>query len=148
MSIFTIFFILVFSFSTPLNSLGGSRNTIISDTLAPGFKNKIYTRVDVEATFPGGHQAWSQYVKNFLNDNIRALIEDRNNGTCNLKFVVNEDGNISDIEVITMKNTALSKLSIAALRNSVKWVPATIDGVIVKSYRMLPITFNTVLFNY
>ncbi len=65
-----------------------------------------------------------------------------NQGTCWVQFIVNENGKVSEVEALTMKNSKLSQIAVKAIKESPAWKPATQNGHIVIAYKKLPITFK------
>ena len=63
-------------------------------------------------------------------------------GTCVVKFIVNTDGKISNVEATTMKDTHLANIAMNAIRTGPKWIPATQNGITVTSYRLQPVTLT------
>ena len=62
-------------------------------------ENKIFTKVEVEAAFPGGEEAWRNYLKKTLNSNTP--VDNGASGgkyTVIVKFVVSKDGSLSDVK--------------------------------------------------
>ncbi|HRN73875.1 MAG TPA: energy transducer TonB, partial [Ginsengibacter sp.] len=57
-----------------------------------------------------------------------------------MRFVVHTDGSISNIEVLTMKNTRLAEVAVNALRKGPKWIPARVNGKPVNAYWVQPVT--------
>lgn len=108
-----------------------------------GDDNKIYTKVEIEASFPGGSAAWRKYI-------IRAIwtqIDDKwdnksDDGTCIVKFIVDKTGTVSNVEATTMKGSRLAEIIINAIRKGPKWIPAQQEGRYVDAYRLQPVTFN------
>ncbi|MBX3241182.1 MAG: N-acetylmuramoyl-L-alanine amidase [Chitinophagaceae bacterium] len=104
-------------------------------------EDKVFHKTEVEATYPGGEQAWLQYIQQVLNKNLDALKKENKSGTCVVQFIVGTDGSISNIEVLTMQDTKLAELAAEAIKNGPKWIPAKQNGHIVKAYRRQPVTF-------
>jgi N-acetylmuramoyl-L-alanine amidase len=103
--------------------------------------NKIFTQVENEASFPGGHIEWQKYIaKNFQASLDSFTTADF--GTCILRFIVNTDGTVSDVRATTMKGTQLAKTAVNAVKNGPKWIPASQNGHTVASYRLQPITLT------
>ena len=101
--------------------------------------NRLFTKVEYEAEFPGGHQALIKYMVSKIQlsqDSIKDF------GTCVLKFIVNTDGSTSHVEATTMKESQLAKIAVDAIRTGPKWIPAKQNGQLVASYRMEPITLT------
>jgi hypothetical protein len=107
----------------------------LKDTL-PG---KVFTKVEVEASFPGGPQAWSKYISRTILDSI-SKFTDADYGTCVIRFIVNVDGKVTDVIATTMKGTKLAKVSVNAIKSGPKWIPASQNGHVVAAYRLQPVT--------
>jgi periplasmic protein TonB len=103
----------------------------------------LFTKVDIEAQFPGGESNWNTYVQQTLEKKINKLVKDKNSfGTCEVQFIVAKDGSLSNIEALTLKNSLLAKLLIQALKTSPRWEPAEQNGRIVKAWRRQKVTFK------
>lgn len=102
---------------------------------------KIFTKVEEEASFPGGFIAWKKYISGFLAASSNELTSN-DEGTCIVRFIVNTDGSISNVQPETMKNSKLAEVSVNAISNGPKWIPARQNGQIVKAYRIQPITLS------
>ncbi len=110
---------------------------LIKDTMP----DKVYTKVEVEASFPGGLTAWSKYISRAITDSISKFTK-ADYGTCVVRFIVDVDGKVSDVVATTMKGTELAKVSINAIKNGPKWIPASQNGHTVAAYRLQPITLQ------
>jgi N-acetylmuramoyl-L-alanine amidase/outer membrane biosynthesis protein TonB len=108
---------------------------IVQDTIP----EKVYQKVQVEASFPGGPAAWTRYISNAISDSI-SKFTNADYGTCVIRFIVNTDGRVTDVTATTMKGTKLAKLSIHAIKNGPKWIPASQNGHVVAAYRLQPVT--------
>jgi len=109
---------------------------------AKGGSNIVFQKVEIEASFPGGAEAWVKYINNSLNKNINDLRKEGKSGTCLVRFIVNKDGSIREVEALTMKGTKLAETVINAVKNGPKWNPAMQNGKNVTSYRKQPVTFQ------
>ena len=106
-------------------------------------KNKrIFTRTEHPAEFPGGEKAWVEYLMHCINKNLVALNKSGVDGTCTIKFIVEEDGSVGDVQALTLKGTKLAEVVTEAITKGPKWVPATQNGHIVTSYKELPVTYR------
>ena len=103
--------------------------------------DRTYTKVEVEASYPGGSHAWLLY----LNHTLRYPDDAVNNeimGTVVVSFTVNTDSTISDIQVSSgPKKGGLRDEAVRVISASKKWVPATDNGTPVKSTIQRPIKF-------
>jgi periplasmic protein TonB len=109
---------------------------------APADDNQIFTKVEVDAAFPGGDAAWTRYVTKAIQNNIDDLTEAGDQGTCTVRFIVDKNGNVSDVVAETMKGTKLAEVAVQAIKKGPKWVPAIQNGRNVNAYRYQPVTFK------
>jgi len=103
--------------------------------------DKIFTKVEIEASFPGGLDAWSRYVSRAITSHIDEF-SDADYGTCVVRFIVDKTGTVSDVQATTMKGTKLAEVAVNAIRNGPKWVPAQQNGRYVNAYRLQPVTLQ------
>jgi periplasmic protein TonB len=101
-------------------------------------EDKIFTKVEIDAAFPGGADAWTRYVKKAIEANLDEFTE-TDYGICEVKFVVDKTGKVSNVEAITMKNTKLAEVAINIIRKGPNWVPAQQNGRFVNAYRLQPV---------
>ncbi len=105
-----------------------------------GDENKIFETVQIASAYPGGPAAW----KRFLLKTVRYPSDAEDNrieGTVIVQFVVDTDGNVSDVEAVSgpeeLKNEA-----VRVIKRSGAWTAAIQNGRKVKSYKKQPITFR------
>ena len=120
---------------------------MITDSVTPSaFKSiksdKIFTRVETPPQFPGGDIAWNKYITETFQNNIDLMLQARSQGTCIVKFIVDTDGTISNVEATTLKGTILAKVAIDAIKKGPKWIPAMQNDHIVAAYKEQPVTFK------
>jgi periplasmic protein TonB len=98
--------------------------------------------VEIEASFPGGASAWLR----FLNKNLQysSDAQDRGiQGTVLVQFVVDKDGNVSDVQAISgPQEGGLKEEAVRVIRKSGKWTPGVQNGRYVKSYKRQPVIFQ------
>ncbi len=100
----------------------------------------IYNRCGPDAEYKGGATAWLQ----FLNANCKYPEEAVNgeiSGTVKVKFVVEKDGSVSNIEALSGPEI-LQKEAIRVIRASGQWEPSSLNGRTVRSYKIQPIVFK------
>jgi protein TonB len=105
-------------------------------------EDKVFTKVEIEASFPGGDGAWTRYVTKAIQNNIDELTDAGESGTCRVRFIVSKDGTVSSVEALTMKNSKLAEVAVNAIRKGPKWTPAQQNGRHVNAYREQPVTFT------
>ncbi len=99
-----------------------------------------FTKVEIESSFPGGSAGWVR----FLNANLvypGKAIRKKIQGDVVVQFIVSRDGSLSDIEAISGPEL-LREAAVKVIEMSPKWVPASINGRKVKSYKKQPIMFR------
>lgn len=103
----------------------------------------IFTQVENEPEFPGGKDAWRKFLQTNLNGSI-AVKEGLKAGnyTFITKFIVHEDGSLSDFTSEKNINDTIAKHCIDVIKKGPKWKPAIQNGNIVNAYRKQPITFR------
>ena len=105
-------------------------------------ENKIFEKVEIEASFPGGIPAWRKYLEKNLNAQVAT-----DNGapagtyTVNVRFVVDRDGNISDVRSLTSHGYGIEEEAVKVIKRGPKWNPGNQNGRAVNSYHTQPITF-------
>jgi periplasmic protein TonB len=106
-------------------------------------EDRVFTKVEVDAQFPGGPEGWGRYVKKEIERHIDELQEAGESGTVQIRFIVDKEGNVSDVEAVgDMKNSKLAEVAKNAIRRGPKWTPAIQNGRSVKAYRTQPVTFT------
>ena len=111
----------------------------VKDTIIDGEKTVIYSSIEKEAVFSKGNTEFQRLIaENFRLKKIRAnsLI------TCEIKFIVERDGTLSNITA-TGENESFNKEAIRAVTKiKEKWIPATINGQAVRERFKIPLTIN------
>lgn len=92
-------------------------------------------------TFPGGDLALQKYIANHLLVPQNA-ISNQVNGDVVLDFIVNEDGSISDIEILEEIGYGCGDASINLIKGMPAWIPGKRNGKPVKLAYTLSIPFQ------
>ena len=104
--------------------------------------NMIFTKVEIEPSFPGGKEAWRNYLeKNIIAD--LPIKEGWKPGTYTIfvQFIVHTDGTISDVTTTNFKDSKTARHCIDLIKNGPKWNPALQNGNVVNAYKRQPFTF-------
>ncbi|MEO5685565.1 MAG: TonB family protein [Chitinophagaceae bacterium] len=96
--------------------------------------------VEIESQYPGGLSAWGTFLNRHLVYPQEAA-DIAVQGTVLVQFVVDEEGNISNINALSGPGE-LRAAAIAVIQKSGKWIPALQNGRHVKSHKKQPITFK------
>jgi protein TonB len=96
--------------------------------------------VDIDAKFDGN---WKRFLETHLNGEVPV----NNNAPAGrysvvIRFVVNVDGTISNIEPLTAHGYGLEEEGIRVIKKSKKWEPAFLNGIHVKAYKKQVIIFD------
>ncbi|MCS6991710.1 MAG: TonB family protein [Chitinophagales bacterium] len=111
--------------------------TVVEEEVKP----QIFTYVEQMPEFPGGQAELMKY----LQKNIRyppAARENGIEGRVVLQFVVDENGNISDIVPLREIGGGTTEEAIRVVKSMPPWKPGRQNGQPVKVYFKLPITFK------
>ncbi len=101
--------------------------------------DSVFTRAEIEALFRGGQAGWQNYILQKLIQNSDELIKDQQYGTCIVKFIIDTDGKIRNVQATTMQGSTLAKIAVGIISNGPKWKPAMQYGRPVKAYRLQPV---------
>lgn len=102
-------------------------------------EDRIFTKVEIDASFPGGPDAWTKYVQRSVEANLDEFTES-DFGTCIVRFVVDKTGKVSDVQATTMKGTKLEEIATNIIRRGPNWIPAQQNGRYVNAYRLQRVT--------
>lgn len=103
---------------------------------------KIFEKVDIEATFPGGDVAWKKYLEQNLHGDVAV-----ENGapagryTVWIQFVVDKAGAITNVTALSHNGYGMEQEVVRLIKKGPQWQPASQDGRMVKAYRKQPVTF-------
>jgi protein TonB len=101
-----------------------------------------FTKVEIESAYPTGLAGWARY----LGKNLHYPDEAINNeiqGVVVVRFIVDKDGNVSDVEAISgPEQGGVREEAVRVIKKSGKWTPAEQNGRKVKSYKSQPVVFK------
>lgn len=123
------------------------RRIVTSDVTVPIYgteqagSNNVFNVPEVAPSFPGGAEAWEEYVHAYLDKNLPGNHRD---GICMVRFIVDTDGKAYGAEALTLKGSTLATTMMGAVMSSPEWTPATQDGKKVKAFVILPMQFHSI----
>lgn len=104
--------------------------------------NKVFEKVELAPSFPGGHEAWKRYLERTLGGfNPADSGASAGEYPVIAQFIVDKEGNISDIKTLTHFGHAMEDKVIEIIKKGPKWEPAIQNGHKVKAYVKQPVTF-------
>lgn len=101
----------------------------------------IHVRAEVQPAFPGGQAA----MMKFLRDNIKypsVCAETGIQGRVIVSFVVNKDGSIEQVEVLSGVHERLDAEAVRVVKLMPTWTPGQMQGHAVRTKFNLPVTFR------
>ena len=104
-------------------------------------EDKVFDVVEQYPSFPGGQGAMFSYINNNLRYPQKAA-ENGVQGRVSVKFIVEKDGSISNVEVNRSVDTDLDNEAIRVIKSMPKWNPAKQNGTEVRAYYKVPILFR------
>jgi TonB family protein len=105
-------------------------------------KMGYYNYTEILPAYNGGQAALESYI----NDNIeypQEAIDNNVEGTVNVQFAVDEQGNVSNVRTIGNKvGYGLEEEAVKVVAAMPKWTPGMVKGKNVKTWRTLPIVYR------
>ncbi len=82
------------------------------------------TNRDKPAEFPGGNDAWQKYLLNHTYFPTQYKFDNADKAVVVVEATIDEDGNVTNVELNTPLYPAFDEIALKAVRNSPKWKPA------------------------
>jgi len=104
--------------------------------------DKVFEKVEVEASFKGGEREWRKYLERNLDPNVPVK-----NGckpgeyTVVIQFIVAKDGSVSDVRALTNHGFGMEEEAMRMIKKGPDWVPAIQNGRQVNAYKKQRLTF-------
>jgi protein TonB len=103
--------------------------------------DKVFTKVENPAEFPGGADAWRRYLERNLNYPESAQ-ENGTQGVVKVQCVVDKEGNISEVQSLNDPGDGLAEEAVRIIKKGPKWKPAEQNGRKVIYRHIQSITFR------
>ncbi|WP_436514622.1 energy transducer TonB [Ekhidna sp. To15] len=101
----------------------------------------VYTLVDQPAIFPGGHKAFFKFLRSEMKYPESAL-EDEVEGRVFVQFIVEENGELTNLQVVKGIGAGCDEEAMRALAKSSPWNAGQIDGKPVRQIMIQNILFG------
>lgn len=127
----------------PIGNPLGTANTTISTTTGTDSGTSIFKGVlGSEASFPGGINKF----RAFIAENYKVPSSfDQEVLFIEMIFVIEKDGSMTDIRMVSKGDKALEKEAIRVLKSmNKKWTPGRVNGEVVRSEKRLPIQISLI----
>ena len=103
--------------------------------------DRIYEFVEENAQFPGGDEACFKWLSEHVKYPSIAA-EQGIQGRVIVKFVINKDGSIVDVEIVKSPDPSLSKEAERLVKSMPKWKPGRQNGSAVRVKYTVPVVFR------
>jgi len=103
--------------------------------------DNIYTYTEMPARFPGGENALEKYIEAVMNYPKEAK-EKNIKGRVFLSFIVERDGSLSDIKLVSKLGFGCDEEAIRIVKTMPNWEPAQQNKHIIRYRATLPVTFK------
>ena len=117
------------------------KEVVIADAPVVQKADEIFDVVENSPEFPGGMEAWNEYLRKNLKYPTQARrmgIE----GTVYVVFVVNTDGTVQDVELLRGIGGGCDEEALRVVKGAPKWTPGKQRGRPVRVRMRLPIRFK------
>ena len=105
-------------------------------------ENQVYPVTETKPQYPGGEAALMQYIASAIQYPTTAINANAQ-GRLVVQFIVEKDGSIGEIKVVSGQHPVLDAEVVRAVKNiPEKFIPGTVNGEIVRCFFALPINFK------
>ena len=105
-------------------------------------ENQVYPVTETKPQYPGGEAALMQYIASAIQYPTTA-INANVQGRLVVQFIVEKDGSIGEIKVVSGQHPVLDAEVVRAVKNiPEKFIPGTVNGEIVRCFFAQPINFK------
>ncbi|MDR3061787.1 MAG: energy transducer TonB [Dysgonamonadaceae bacterium] len=109
--------------------------------VAEPVKEQVHDHVEQMPEYPGGTNEFLKFVQSNVVYPVIAQ-EQGIHGTVRLRFVVEKDGSIGEVQIIRSVDPNCDKEAIKAVKKSPKWIPGKQNGRAVAVWFNVPVRFE------
>ena len=102
---------------------------------------QVFAIVEKMPQFPGGEKAINEFISKTLQYPVIAQ-ENGIQGKVVCSFIINQDGSVTDAEVISGVDPSLDREALRIVSAMLKWTPGTQRGKAVRVKYTMPVTFT------
>lgn len=102
--------------------------------------DKIYDEVDQAAKFPGGEEAWFEFLQREMHYPEEAT-PDNSAGRVFLSLIIDQEGKLHQCKVANLVHPSLAQEALRLVGMMPRWTPALVGGQPVYSRQMISIAF-------
>ena len=102
---------------------------------------QVFAIVEKMPQFPGGEKAINEFISKTLQYPVIAQ-ENGSQGKVVCSFIINQDGSVTDAEVVSGVDPSLDREALRIVSAMPKWTPGTQRGKAVRVKYTMPVTFT------
>lgn len=102
---------------------------------------QVFAIVEKMPQFPGGEKAINEFISKTLQYPVIAQ-ENGIQGKVVCSFIINQDGSVTDAEVVSGVDPSLDREALRIVSAMPKWTPGTQRGKAVRVKYTMPVTFT------
>lgn len=103
--------------------------------------DEVYEVTHEDAQFPGGKAAMMQWIAKQMKYPEEA-VKQNISGRTFVSFVINQDGSISDAQIVRSVHPALDQEALRVVQAMPNWIPGKLRGKAAKTKFTIPISFS------
>jgi len=128
-------------FTAPKIEKGVKRKIRFTAPVITNSADSVYYGVEQMPQYPGGDVELTK----FIHDNLhypQAAASAGNEGRVTIRFIVNRNGDVTDVTVIRGFDASCDKEAIRVVKMMPKWIPGRQNGHDVRVYYTLPVVYK------
>ena len=117
-----------------------SASTAVNANATNQKSHKVYEMVEEMPMFPGGQKEMMAFLSKTTKYPPEA-VKKKIQGRCLVQFIVEKDGSISNVRVMSKVHPLLDAEAIRVVKSMPRWMPGRLTGKPVRVKFNLPVTF-------
>lgn len=117
-----------------------SASTAVNANATNQKSHKVYEMVEEMPMFPGGQKEMMAFLSKTTKYPAKA-VKKKIQGRCLVQFIVEKDGSISNVRVMSKVHPLLDAEAIRVVKSMPRWMPGRLKGKPVRVKFNLPVTF-------
>ena len=117
-----------------------SASTAVNANATNQKSHKVYEMVEEMPMFPGGQKEMMTFLSKTTKYPAKA-VKKKIQGRCLVQFIVEKDGSISNVRVMSKVHPLLDAEAIRVVKSMPRWMPGRLKGKPVRVKFNLPVTF-------
>jgi protein TonB len=103
--------------------------------------DEIFTKVDIQPTYPGGYDSLMNFIRTHLHY-PKVAVENKMEGTVYVSFIIEKNGEISNGKIVKGIGYPCDEEAVRVIMLQPAWIPGKEKGKTVRVRMVMPIKFN------